>query len=242
MGTRYRQLYMESVISGKPTLWAAPPANVIATDISETVVHSVLAFGGTWMLAGGMQYVFGNSGSIDMMACAAWGGVAAGIVMLAPIAGDVAADFLSDVRQGWERGTAHEIEAEPDPVAQTVIEPEEEQEAARIEGEWWYKTSSGRLCCYATPRDKRRRVIVSDARMRAVFGLAMAGTPFSEREITDRVSGLSGPRFRILKRDWRARSLYVMHDDRSGHFTATGRLIASVIANIDPPAPVGKIG
>jgi hypothetical protein len=226
-------------------LWAAPPANVIATDISETVVHSVLAFGGTWMLAGGMQYVAsGGSGSIDMMACAAWGGVAAGIVMLAPIAGDVAADFLSDIRQGWERGAAKRIESEsvPESVVQTVIEPEDTEETARIEGEWWYKTSSGRLCCYATPRDKSRRVIVSDVRMRAVFGLAMTGTPFSEREITERVSGLSGPRFRILKRDWRARSLYVMHDDRSGHFTATGRLIASVIADIDPPSPVVKVG
>jgi hypothetical protein len=222
-------------------LWAAPPANVIATDISETVVHSVLAFGGTWMLAGGMQYVFGDSGSIDMMACAAWGGVAAGIVMLAPIAGDVAADFLSDVRQGWERGTAHEAEIEPEPIAQIAELPSgDDAGAERIEGEWWYPThrEKGHLACYATPRDKNGKLQITDVRMRAIFGSAMTGTPFSEREMTEKVAGLSGPRFRILQRDWRARSFYVLHNDGKGHFTATGRLIASVIANIDPPSPV----
>lgn len=241
MGTRYRQLYMESVAAGSPRYWVAAPPNVIATDIGETLVHSVLSFAGMWMLAGGVQYVAGgDSGTIDTVSCAAWGGIAAGLVMLAPIAGDVAADFLSDIRQGWERGAGHQVEPEPEQVAQAAeLLSEDEAGAARVEGEWWYPTNRnpGHLACYPTPRDRNGKVQISDARMRAIFGAAMTGTSFSEREMTEKVSGLSGPRFRILQRDWRARTLYVLHEDGKGHFTSMGRRIAEIIANSTPPAP-----
>lgn len=237
MGTRHRKMYYESVAAGRPQFLVVPPASVFAADMGDTLVNSIFAFGGTWLAVGGIQYI--SSHNFDAGTCLAWSSVIAGSVMLAPVAGDVLADFLSDIRAGWERGHV-EPEQEPEPEPQIEIQPEpteDEAGSARIEGEWWYRANSGRLCCYQTPRDKYRRPIVSDVRMRAVFGSALTGTPFSEREMTERVRGLSGPRFRILKRDWRTRYLYTMNDDRSGYFTATGKLIASVIA--DGPTPPG---
>lgn len=236
MGTRHRKMYYESVASGRPQFWVVPPANVFAADMGDTLINSIFAFSGTWLAVGGIQYISGHN--VDTGTCLAWSSVIAGAMMLSPVAGDVLADLLSDIRTGWERG---HIEPEPEPEQQIEMqikpEPtEDEIGAARVEGEWWYRANSGRLCCYPTPRDKNRRPIVSDVRMRAIFGSALTGTPFSEREMTERVRGLSSPRFRILKRDWRTRSLYIMHDDRSGHFTVTGKLIASVIAN-DPTPP-----
>lgn len=239
MGTRYRKMHMESVLAGKPTLWIAPPTNIVFADFSETMTNGFMAFGGTTVLAGGIQYLASNT--INVNACFAWGGIALGIVVLSPVAGDVLADLASDIRQGWERG--HIAEPEPESIERIVDEPtEDEAGAARLEGEWWYRTKSGRLCCYPTPKDKHRRPIITDTRMRAIFGKVLTGTPFSETRMTDKttgVSGLSGPRFRMLQMDWRKRQLYIMLPDNSGYFTTEGKLIASVIADY-PPAPAQK--
>ena len=232
MGTRNRKAYYQAVTENKPRLGIAPPANVLAADLSDTLINSFFSFTGTWLLVGGAQYI--ASRDIDLALCAAWGGIAAGAVMLTPVLGDVLADLLSDIRQGWERGTV--AKPEPEPVIVPEIHTEDEAGAARIEGEWWYRTQSHRLCCYPTPRDKHNRPLITDVRMRKVFGLALTGTPFSEREMTERVSGLSGPRFRMLQRDWRGRALYVVNNDHTGHFTVMGKLIANVIANY-PTAP-----
>lgn len=237
MGTRYRKMYMQSVAAGHPQWLVAPPANIVGADVTETIVNSLMAMAGTCVLDGGIQIVV--SGKFDIVSCFAWGGIAAGTVLLAPIAGDVLADLMSDVREGWERG--HVADPEPELIEQVAELPsEDEAGAARIEGEWWYTTKSGRLCCYPTPRDKHRRPIITDVRMRAIFGKVLTGTPFSETRMTDKntgVSGLSGPRFRMLQMDWRKRQLYVTLPDNSGYFTTEGKLIAGVIANYKPPTP-----
>lgn len=241
MGTRYRKMHMKSVLAGKPTPWIAPPTNIVFADFSETMVNGFMALGGTAVLAGGIQYIASSTVNVEM--CFAWGGIAFGIVVLSPITGDVLADLMCDIRQGWERGHVAEPEQEQEPIEQAVIEPSEDDAgAARLEGEWWYKTESGRLCCYHTPCDEHRRPIISDTRMRAIFGsVTMNQTPFTEYALTDKgssrkIQGLSGPRFRILQRDWRMKTLYVVRPDNSGHFTKTGKLIADVIANYNPPA------
>lgn len=236
MGTRYRKMYMESIAVGKPTPWIAPPTNIVFADFSETMTNGFMALGGTAVLAGGIQYIASRTVSVEM--CFAWGGIAFGIVVLSPIAGDVLADLMCDIQQGLERG--HVAEPEPESVEQAIELPSEDDAgAARIEGEWWYTTKSGRLCCYPTPKDKHRHPIITDVRMRAIFGKVLMGTPFSEIRMTDKnsgVSGLSGPRFRMLQMDWRKRQLYVTLPDNSGYFTTEGKLIASVIANYKPPA------
>lgn len=237
VGTRYRRMHMESIALGKPMPWVAPPVNIVFADFSETMTNSFLAAGGTAAIAGGAQYL--ASRTVNFETCTAWGCIAFGVVVLAPITGDVLSDLMADIREGWERG--HIAEPEPE-IEHVVDEPtEDEAGAARLEGEWWYTTKSGRLCCYPTPRDKHRRPIITDTRMRAIFGKVLTGTPFSETRMTDKntgVSGLSGPRFRMLQMDWRKRQLYVTLPDNSGYFTATGKIVAGVIANYKPPAPV----
>lgn len=239
MGARYRKLYLQSLADGTPRFWVAPPPNVFGADVSETVVNALLSGAGTALLSGSVMYLV--TGRVDIPACMSWSGIAGGIVIVAPIAGEiiseVAGDVAESIARGWENGRTPEPEPmQVAPIDDRIVKDEPEQ--SRVEGEWWYKTSSGRLCCYPTPRDAHRKPQISDARMRAIFVLAMAGTPFSEREMVEKVSGLSGPRFRILKQDWRVRSLYVMLPDKSGYFTAMGKLIAGVIANYNPPAPV----
>lgn len=235
MGTRYRKMWMQSVVTGHPQFWVSPPARIFGADISETIVNSLMAAAGTCVASGGIQVV--TAGRFDFVISVAWGGIALGTVLLAPVIGDVLADLASDIHQGWERG---HVEPEPEPEPEPEQEPEPSEDdagAAKMEGEWWYRSESGRLCCYSTPRDKHRRPIISDARMIAVFSsIIKNGVPFSETEITKRVSGLSGPRFRILQRDWRIRELYRLMPDRTGNFTRTGKLIANVIANYNPPA------
>jgi len=116
-------------------------------------------------------------------------------------------------------------------IAQPVkAEPsEDELGAARLPGHWWYQTRNNQWHCYQTPTDKNRRVQISDKRMQAIFNLVLRGTPFSEREITEQVSGLSGPRFRILQLDWRTRYLYHLNEDKTGHITDMGERIARAI-------------
>jgi hypothetical protein len=238
MGTRYRQLYMESVANGQPKFWVAPPASVIATDLGETLVHSILAGCGTWMIIGGTQYI--ASKYIDVNMCMAWSGIAAGAVLLAPIASDVAADFLCDIRQGWERGhTEHELE--PEPVTREVEPTEEKAGAARVPGAWWYHDARGLLKCYHTPvgpaRGKERpQPIISDIRMQRIFLAVEAGTPFSERAMCDKdngkVPGLSSGPFRKLQDDWCNKNrgpLYIIRPDKSGYFTPAGLRIAKAI-------------
>jgi len=139
MGNHYRQAYLKSVIDGSPTLWAAPPANIIASDLGETLVHAIFAGSGAWLFSGGIQYL-SSGGDLDMMRCAAWAGIAAGSVMLAPIASNVASDFACDIREGWNRGAAPITALEFESIPQAAEPSEEERGAARLEGEWWYPT------------------------------------------------------------------------------------------------------
>lgn len=235
---------MQSVLDGKPpSLWAVPPGNIVASDLVETMMNSIVAFGGTWLVTGGIQII--TTGRFDSSSCLAWGGIAAGGVMLAPIIGDVMADLLSDVRQGWERGAVVESESElPAQMIAPVIQGD--TDISKVEGEWWYKTEQGRLCKYNTPVAQqgrnRGRPIISYIKMRAIFSLVLAGTPFSEREMIKKMNGgLSSPQFRIIQKDFRRRKLYIMQGDRSGQFTRTGRQVISAIANY-PPAPAKRVG
>lgn len=244
MGKRYTHLYMQSVLDGKPPrLWAAPPGNIVASDLVETMMNSIVAFGGVWLVTGGIQII--TAGRLDSSVCLAWGGIAAGGVMLAPIAGDVLADLLSDIRQGWERGAV--VESEPGPPAQMIAPViQSETDISRTEGEWWYKTEQGRLCKYNTPviqtGRNRGKPIISYIKMRSIFSHVLAGIPFSSREVRKKMNGsLSDPQFRILQKDFRHRKLYLMQGDRSGQFTRTGKQVVSAIANY-PPAPAKKAG
>lgn len=236
MGTRYRKMHMESVLAGKPTPWIAPPTNIVFADFSETMTNGFMAFGGTTVLTGGIQYLASNT--INVNACFAWGGIALGIVVLSPIVGDVLADLASDIRQGWERG--HIAEPEPEPIERIVDEPtEDEAGAARVQGTWWYKSLYGELRCYHTPTtpakgNEIRKPIISDQRMIAIFSKVAQGVPFSERRMCNQdsgVRGLSGSQFRKLQDDWTnpSRQLYVIRPDKTGYFTQTGRLIAESI-------------
>jgi len=227
---------MESVIERKPMFWAAPPANIFAADLSETIVSSLFAGFGGFVISGSIRYL--TIGQFDPAQSMAWAGITLGTVLIAPIAGDVFSDVLCNISEavarGWNRGQP-EIEPEQPTPVMPVETTEDERGSARQPGEWWYRTRSGRMCKYDTPLDKQRMPQISDQRMQAIFNLVLRGTPFSEREITERVSGLSGPRFRILQLDWRTHGLYKLNEDRTGYLTDQGNIIAHAI--IATPLP-----
>lgn len=230
MGTKYRRLYMQSVVEHAPLFWAAPPGNIFAADLSETVVSAILSSVGGFVISSGVAYLTGEQ-VFDPARSMAWAGVAGGIVLIAPIAGETLADVLGDVAEavarGWSRG---QPEAEPEPPAQpTRAEIETEDElGAHLVGHWWYKTRNGQSHCYQTPTDKNRKVQISDQRMQAIFNLVLNGTPFSFLSITKQVK-IPQPRFEILQLDWRTRYLYHLNPDKTGHLTDMGERIARAI-------------
>ena len=117
MGNRGRHIYQQSVLAGQPTLWAGTPASVLASDYGETLVNAILAGVGGSLLSAWLQQA--ASHSVDVNTSMAWGAGAAGIVLLAPVAGDMLADALTDIRIGWERGKPSEPESpapKPEPI------------------------------------------------------------------------------------------------------------------------------
>lgn len=233
MGNRGKHIYQASVLAGKPTLWAATPIGILASDCGDTIIQAILAGVGCSAISFWAQNIFTHN--IDPNACAAWGIGAFGFVLSAPVAGDVVADFITDIRMGIERSEIVENDPEPEP-APPPEPTEDEAGAARVPGRWWYRTKGGQLRCYYTPvNSKDRRPVISDQRMQAIFRLALTGTAFSEDAIRSQVRGLSQPRFRILQRDWRKKVLYRLNDDNSGYLTTDGKIVAEAIVNTPLP-------
>jgi hypothetical protein len=224
MGTRYRTLYYEALANGNHYPRVVPPGNVWRADFGETVTHAVLAGSASWFIYSGAIHFRNPTDSL----CAAF--IVGGAFLIAPLIGDVLADICADVRQGWERGLVRQPEPPEVPAVEPAEESEEKRGAGRMEGEWWYTTRGSRLCCYHTPRDKYHKPIITDVRMQAIFAEVIRGTPFSELKVTEKVRGLSQPRFQILQRDWRERKMYFLHPDKTGHFSDTGRIVAQTIA------------
>lgn len=238
MGNRGKHIYQASVLAGKPTLWAATPIGILASDCGDTIIQAILAGVGCSAISFWAQNIFTHN--IDPNACAAWGIGAFGFVLSAPVAGDVVADFITDIRMGIERSEIVENDPEPEP-APPPEPTEDEAGAARVPGRWWYKDARGREKCYHTPVGQakgmeRPKPIISDARMQAIFTRIANGVPFSERRLCerdskDRVPGLSGSQFRELQDDWchPTRLLYKLRPDKSGYFTPAGKRIAEAI-------------
>ena len=215
---------------------------MLASDYGETLVNAIMAGVGGSLLAAWLQQV--ASHSVDANTSAAWGAGASGIVLLSPVVGDMLADVLTDIRIGWERGKPPEPEL-PEPEPEQI--KTQEIDAGQRDGEWWYRTDQGRLCCYHTPT-RNGKPIVSYIRMRAICSAVNAGIPFSLREMIKRVQGLTDPQFRLLQKDFRQRSLYIVNGNRAGQFTMTGKQVVSAIANyppaptMRPPAPLPRTG
>lgn len=232
---------MQTALDGSPNPWLVPPPRVFAADLGDTVVSSILAGVGAYLLSGGILYLATNR--VDMSTCISWSAITAGSVIVLPLAGDALSEIVCDISQavaeGWYRGQPEPDEPEPEPAPPEPTE--DEAGAARVPGAWWYHDVRGLLKCYHTPVGQARgteqpKPIISDTRMQAIFTRVANSVPFSERRLCDKdskdhVPGLSGSQFRKLQDDWcdPGRQLYKLRPDHSGYFTETGKRIAEAI-------------